>query len=107
MFLIVVQPVFHHPGEPLGRRDGRGRDPLAVGTVGMRVWLVMMIVFMLMKVIVVIMVVMMFVMMAMMSLVTTHGKLLLSTPVLRLTRQSAYVSFLSNKEGIHDTLSRD
>ncbi len=102
MFLIVVQPVFHHPREPLHWRDRRGRGLLAAGTVGMRVSLVMMIVLML-----IMMMVMVPVMMVMMSLVTTHGKLLLHTPVLRLTRRSAYVSFLSNKEGVHDTLSRD
>jgi hypothetical protein len=67
----------------------------------MRVSLVMMMVLVLM------MVVMVLVVMAMMSLVTTHGELLFKTSVLRLTRQSAYVSFLGNKEGVHDPLSRD
>ncbi|HBD06632.1 MAG TPA: hypothetical protein DCZ69_00080 [Syntrophobacteraceae bacterium] len=33
-------------------------------------------------------------MMVMMSLVTAHGRLLFPTPVLGLTRQSAYASFL-------------
>jgi hypothetical protein len=109
MLLIVVQPVFHHPSEPLMRCECGAWHLISRWHRRMGVSLVM-IMFM-----VVIVAAFMFVMallpvmMVMVSMVTTHGKLLicdwcdnnrlktLKTAVLRLTRLSAYASFLKRQ----------